>query len=767
MIEDWAIKGTEQAKLDKFYGKSPFRCPVLQCPYFITGFRNHKEREKHCNYHQRSVMCPHDTCDYSVFGLPSDSALRTHLALCHEDPSQNLVFPQIKRRSLEQALEDAIAVNNILAITALATELAALPERKTGFVLQALILGHREAALMLLDFLGTPSELDHVHKKSAAILKVCETGDEELFDILVEKGADVNILPDVDALTTAVRNCNLLIVRKLLDNPTYDKKNSHATYRKKGALAMASTGGFEEALSLLLERDSDYFFSLTGRPRDFRQALSAAIKERNMSCAKILLGWTLEKRPQLLPSEVCKFSQENIDRMIDVLSSELEKTITEGGGTKGNALQAMARKGDCEAVSHLLDLGADVDNLSGIYGTPMMAAASTGKLEMINLLIERGADIMKKDDKKYGSNGSAIDVAAANCHETVVQALLDKGAVFTHESRHYGSWRFKKSSLEVLSSSADPAALTMIRLLLNSGANPNGEAGGVKHWDQRTPLQVAAMEGHDVNLQLLLEYGADVNYFGGMDHTPLQLAVQRNDCSLPSISTLLSVKAIEINAKSEDSSGKTALHDAAELKKADILELLLDHGADVDTFNTKGETALVVGASDGYTQYSIEKYQETVRILVERGADIEAVDVDGNTVLMVVSRHPKQPLEAIQYLLGRQAEISTMNFKGCTTLMIAAGCGHDLVVKCLLQSRTSQYLEEVEEIWSSLQLATQKGYVETVRVLLKFSKKNIGSHYQWLLSAVLSVENLKENPDIVNLLEEYGATFAPPAQETD
>ncbi|KAH9206061.1 hypothetical protein DL95DRAFT_469966 [Leptodontidium sp. 2 PMI_412] len=108
-----------------------------------------------------------------------------------------------------------------------------------------------------------------------------------------------------------------------------------------------------------------------------------------------------------------------------------------------------------------------------------------------------------------------------------------------------------------------------------------------------------------------------------------------------------------------------------------------------------------------------------------------------------------------------------MNFKGWTTLMIAAGCGHDLVVKCLLQSRTSQYLEEVEEIWSSLQLATQKGYVETVRVLLEFSKKNIGSHYQWLLSAVVSVENSKENPDIVNLLEEYGATFAPPAQETD
>ncbi|KAH7324015.1 ankyrin repeat-containing domain protein [Rhexocercosporidium sp. MPI-PUGE-AT-0058] len=769
VIEDWAIKGTEQEKLDKFYGKTPFRCPVLLCPYFTTGFRNHKEREKHCDYHQRSVMCPHDACDYSVFGLPSDSALKTHLELCHEDPSQTSVFPQIKSRSLEQALEDAIAVNDIFAITALATELASLPDRKKGFVLQALTLGHREAAFILVNLLGTPSELDYAHKNSAAIFKVCETGDEDLFDILVEKGADINILPHVDSLTTAIRNRRLSIVRKLLDNPTYDKKNSHASYTKKGALAIASTGGFGEVLSLLLERDSEYFSTKSRYGSlDFRRALSAAIKESNVSCAKILLGWALEKCPQLLPSKVRKFSRENIDRMIDFLSSEEKKTITEGGGTKGNALQAMSHKGDCEAVSHLIDLGADVDNLSGDYGTPMMAAASTGKLEVISLLIERGADIMKKDDRTYGSGGSAIDAAAANCHEPVVQALLDKGAVFTHESRHsIGMW-FKASPLAALSHKAKQAAPTLMRLLLDSGANANGEASGKSHKGERTPLQLAAMNGHYVNLQVLLEYGADVNHLDPDGYTPLQLAVQREDHSLPFISTLVSVKAIEINAKSENSSGTTALHEAAKFSKSDILEILLDHGAEIDTFNTEGETALVVGAASYYYwQYSIEKYQETLRVLVERGADIKAVDVHGNTVLMVVARHRKQPLETIQYLLGRQAEISTVNFEDCTTLMIAAGHGRDLVVKCLLQSRTSQYLEEVEEIWSSLESATRKGFVKTVRVLLEFSSKSIGSQFSYLLSAVLSVENAKKSPDIVTLLEEYGATFTPPAEETD
>ena len=48
--------------------------------------------------------------------------------------------------------------------------------------MQALVLGYREAALTFLELLGTLSELDHIHKKSAAILEACEIKDEELFD---------------------------------------------------------------------------------------------------------------------------------------------------------------------------------------------------------------------------------------------------------------------------------------------------------------------------------------------------------------------------------------------------------------------------------------------------------------------------------------------------------------------------------------------------------------------------------------------------------
>ena len=172
--------------LTRYYGKSPFRCPVTQCPYFVAGFTTHEEREKHRKSHQRLFKCTHETCDYFVIGLPSEAALKMHLSLCHEIPREQPVFASIKTQSLEKGLKDAIEANDLMAVTALATELASFPERSNGYVLQAITLKHREVVFVLLDLLGTPSEIDHIHKNRTAILAACEIGDEVLLNKLLE-----------------------------------------------------------------------------------------------------------------------------------------------------------------------------------------------------------------------------------------------------------------------------------------------------------------------------------------------------------------------------------------------------------------------------------------------------------------------------------------------------------------------------------------------------------------------------------------------------
>ena len=768
VIEGHAILGNEQGKLEKYYGKSPFRCPVLQCPCFVTGFESYKEREKHDNDHQRSAMCPHDSCDYSVLGLPSAAALQRHLKLCHEDLPQTSTFPDIKTRRLEQALKDAIVANNLLAITALATELASFSKRKKGFVLRALTLGYREAALILLELLGTPSEIDYIHEKSVAILKVCEMGDEEIFDTLVKRGANINInVRGKEApLTIASQNCHLSIARRLLDNKMYNRDTSRCSHRRNGALVMATTNGHVDAVSLLLDKDSDDLADY--HAKDIERALDAAIGRKDISCARLLLDWGSRNAPSNLPFKLRNIPQRNVDHMINDLWAKRDAGIMDDGGTKGNILQVKAYEGDYEAVSLLLGSGADINNLAGGYGTPLMAAAKNGKLEIICLLVDRGADIMRKDCRTYRHNGSAIDVAAANGHETVIRKLMDKGATFTNPSYHYSKihpyWR-TYTPLQLLSISDKSVALA--RLLLENGASAD-EVADASYLS--TPLQIAAKCGADAILKLLLDFGADVNHncsvdngsgIDGSQHTPLCLATMRKDHSLIAISTLLSAKDIDINAKSAPPEGNTALHMAAKLGKTDLLEVLLDHGADINAINATEQTALMVGARCSPADMN---YQQVMRKLIERGANVEMVDKNGDTALIIAAIPSNEGTEILQLLLEKGVQTNTINIAGSTALITAAYWGNTLGVEYMLQCRKSQYIEAEQEVWSAMISATSGCHVATVRVLLEFLSSADAKDHGSLFEDAFSRADVLENPDMLSLLEEYRASFISPEE---
>jgi len=71
------------------------------------------------------------------------------------------------------------------------------------------------------------------------------------------------------------------------------------------------------------------------------------------------------------------------------------------------------------------------------------------------------------------------------------------------------------------------------------------------------------------------------------------------------------------------------LHYAAN-SQADIIQLLIDHGADVDVRDDKGKTPLHCA--------SVTANLENMRALLENGADVNAVDDEGNTPLQLAQR---------------------------------------------------------------------------------------------------------------------------------
>lgn len=106
-----------------------------------------------------------------------------------------------------------------------------------------------------------------------------------------------------------------------------------------------------------------------------------------------------------------------------------------------------------------------------------------------------------------------------------------------------------------------------------------------------------------------------------------------------------------------------------ELKHAQyqqIMEALLEHGADVNGADDEGRTAL------HYAVWRLEK--ETVSRLLESGADVNAVDNIGQTALHWAASYGHS--EIVMTLLSNGADVNARDNRGKTALINAASEGN-------------------------------------------------------------------------------------------
>ena len=139
-----------------------------------------------------------------------------------------------------------------------------------------------------------------------------------------------------------------------------------------------------------------------------------------------------------------------------------------------------------------------------------------------------------------------------------------------------------------------------------SSVDPQGRAGistlhsATRHWD----LEM---------VQVLLDYGVDVNLKSGSGNTPLNFALKYNSENVDPC----------------------------------VVRLLLDHGADPNLHPNAGPTPLYRASQYGKV--------EIVRLLVECGASIEVQDGEGRTPLDVASGEHRD--EIIKLLLEHRARV--------------------------------------------------------------------------------------------------------------
>jgi len=224
-----------------------------------------------------------------------------------------------------------------------------------------------------------------------------------------------------------------------------------------------------------------------------------------------------------------------------------------------------------------------------------------------------------------------------------------------------------------------------------------------------TPLHVAARLGDRVGVRQLLSRGASINvtvqsaeqYSPAWGDTCLHSAVIERRADL--VPLLLEAGA-EVNARNVR--GVTPLHRAVE--RPELVDLLLRNGADVNSTDRLGRTPLHYAAATSP--------RAVIDALLRAGARVEAADNVGRTPLHEAARWGHE--ECVQQLLAKGADVNQPADLNVTPLHLASRNGHANVVNLLMVRGCD--IRAVDSFgWSALHDAADRGRFDVVQTLLE------------------------------------------------
>lgn len=140
----------------------------------------------------------------------------------------------------------------------------------------------------------------------------------------------------------------------------------------------------------------------------------------------------------------------------------------------------------------------------------------------------------------------------------------------------------------------------IVELLLQNGAEIYDE----REWLMKFPSLISALENPDIDMRIvriLLQYGADTNAVCG-DYTPLIMAIE---CSNIEAIILLIELGVDVNSQTRggrDLIETTALIEASKRDYIEIVEILLENGADPNIEDAFGHNALYYTESRDITE---------------------------------------------------------------------------------------------------------------------------------------------------------------------
>jgi hypothetical protein len=487
-----SAKGSEKDFLLEAYGICPYQCPSISCHRYLYGYASSQERDNHLKGHQRQFKCPFPDCKMFFIGLPTKGSLDTHIDVFHVSTLSPL-FSDLKPYSVWASLKDAIKADDEALVDSLSMEAIGQHGKPKGLVTDAIKKSRINSARALIRHFQGSDDLDWkdgLEGKEKLLSNLAEAGDVALtreFLHLSNGKCRWELYHYCSALYRA--NCagqndmfSFLLERLRLLDDTETYENCAKFIRKT-----AQTNNPEQ-LSIMLDAIGGHC-----KPGHLASCCKDLAGEGRTAALKQVLAFFLES----FPHDVC---ERKLFKKLGGLPIEdaAHRLIREAAGisdkgaasSRNNLFQSAAARADIDELSRILEVGVDINNVSGNYGTVLAAASGKGHVQVVRWLLEHGAQA----GTTGGRYGNAVAAAAAAGEVEILGILLATG---------------QSASLEAGSTAENN------HTVLALGQSPT----------TATPLHFAVAEMQKEAVDFLLDAGADVEATDSNGNTALHMSI--------------------------------------------------------------------------------------------------------------------------------------------------------------------------------------------------------------------------------------------------
>ena len=443
---------------------------------------------------------------------------------------------------------------------------------------------------------GAKSLKDRMTLDVTDLLRAIDQNKEEEVERALNAGVDPNTMDGIEriALPIAVDGNNPNIVKLLLKakaNPNVRGKDGESALYKavywenetivEMLLSAGANPHWENSTAVTpmdLAKDKNYtnLVDLMEKSNYIKKEKQIAKDKNTHEGLKAKAALAQKKREEEALVKQKKATEDAAKQAAEKQAQLEKKYETTGGNSLKSLLLAMQQK-DSEGVKVFVDKLADINAYEAEFkATPLMYAIGEGNTKLAQFLIEKGADVFSRP--KEMDHSPLTSAVSENLYDLVEQMLAtapEKTAEILNDPTQDLSPQFLAYK-----------NAKMFNILLNAGANA---------------------------------------YFGGkLAPAPVVKAIEKASIA---ILPVLAARKVDLNKEVND---KTPIEWAIHYNRKDWLIGLMEEGVAVDVVDEHVQTPLM--------KATLTNLPDLVEVLLNAGADINLKDKQGETALQMAER---------------------------------------------------------------------------------------------------------------------------------